>query len=94
MTIAFTSRVVVPGHVLVQQVAGEAVLLNLQSERYFGLDGVGTRMWNLITTSDSIQSAYEALLSEYEVDADQLRRDVQNLVGNLLENGLLEAAHE
>ena len=83
-----------PSHVLVQQIAGESILLNLQSERYFGLDEVGTRIWNLVTTSKSIESAYEALLGEYEVDAEQLRRDVQSLVLNLVENGLLEGAHE
>ena len=81
-----------PSHVLVQQIAGESLLLNLESERYFGLDAVGTRIWHLVTTSGSIQSAYESLLGEYEVEAEQLRRDVQNLVGNLVENGLLEAA--
>ncbi len=79
---------------LVQQIAGESILLNLQSERYFGLDEVGTRIWNLVTTCKSIESAYEALLGEYEVDAEQLRRDVQSLVLNLVENGLLEGAHE
>ncbi len=94
MTVSFTSRVVAPSHVLVQQIAGESLLLNLQSERYFGLDEVGTRIWNLVTTSNSIQSAYEVLLDEYEVDAEKLRRDVQSLVGNLVENGLLEATHE
>jgi hypothetical protein len=46
------------------------VLLNLKSENYFGRDPVGTRMWTLLATSDSIQSAYEALLDEYDVGID------------------------
>lgn len=91
LTIPFTTRVSVPAEVLFRQIEGESVLLNLQNERYFGLDEVGTRMWTLLTTSDSIQAAYDALLGEYEVDAELLRRNLQDLLAKLVENGLLEA---
>ncbi len=75
---------------MVRQVDAEAVLLNLNSERYFGLDEIGTRIWARLTESDSIQTAYEALLDEYEVDAEQLRQHVQDLLAKLTENGLVE----
>ncbi len=91
LTIPFTTRVSVPAEVLFRQIESESVLLNLQNERYFGLDEVGTRMWTLLTTSDSIQAAYDALLGEYEVDAELLRRNLQDLLAKLVENGLLEA---
>ena len=71
-------------------VGEEAVLLNLNTELYLGLDPVGTRMWNALTASDSIQSAYDSLLSEYEVQPDQLRIDVEELIGQLIEQGLVE----
>lgn len=91
LTIPFTTRVSVPAEILFRQIESESVLLNLQNERYFGLDEVGTRMWTLLTTSDSIQAAYDALLGEYEVDAELLRRNLQDLLAKLIENGLLEA---
>ncbi len=91
LTIPFTTRVTVPTEILFRQIESESVLLNLQNERYFGLDEVGTRMWTLLTTSDSIQAAYDALLGEYEVDAELLRRNLQDLLAKLIENGLLEA---
>jgi len=69
-------------------------LLNLKSESYFGLDQVGTRMWTLLTTSDSIQSAFEALLDEYDVSADKLRKDIQEFIEKLIANGLVEVAGE
>jgi hypothetical protein len=47
---------------LINLIEGESMLLNLNSEGYFGLDPVGTRMWTQLADSDSIQSAYEALL--------------------------------
>ncbi len=79
---------------LVSEVGGESVFLNLKSERYFGLDEIGTRMWTLLTENQSIQAAYDAMLAEYDVDAARLRTDVDELVQKLLEHGLVEVAVE
>jgi hypothetical protein len=92
MTISFAMRVCVPPDVMVQEVAGESVLLNLKSESYFGLDDMGTSMWRSLTTSPSIQATYEQILTEYDVDATQLRRDLNDLVENLVAHGLVEVA--
>ena len=74
---------------LVQAVEGESVLLNLASERYFGLDEVGTRMWQALTTADSVEAAHAALLAEYDVDADVLRNDLLQLIQQLVDHGLV-----
>jgi hypothetical protein len=88
--ISFSSKVVVPDTVLFRELDGEAVLLNLNTESYLGLDEVGTRMWTVLTTHASIQGAYEALLTEYDVAAETLRNDVEALLGQMLEHGLVE----
>lgn len=90
--ISFGGRVTVPAHVVMQDVEGECVLLNLDSECYFGLDEVGTRMWAVLTAAASIQEAYEALLAEYDVAPEVLREDMEELIGQLVENSLLELA--
>jgi len=94
MSISFAERLILPEDVLISNVEGESVLLNLNSERYFGLDEVGTRMLSVLTTSNSIQTAYEALLEEYEVENEALRRDLAELVDRLIDQGLLEVARE
>ena len=94
MSVSFAARVSVPPDVLISKVVDESVLLDLDSERYFGLDAVGTQMWNALTTSDTVQAAYEQLLSEYEVDAEVLRQDLLNLIGMLHERGLVEVSVE
>jgi hypothetical protein len=94
LSISFHARVAVPPHVLLQQVGEESVLLNLDKECYFGLDPVGTRMWEALTKADSVEAAYEELLSAYDVDDQQLRRDMEKLIDSLMENGLLEIADE
>ena len=84
-----THRVVQAPDVLLQDLAGEAVLLNLENGLYYGLDEVGFRMFNLLVSSDSVQAAYEQLLQEYEVEPERLRSDLEQLLGNLLQNGLV-----
>jgi hypothetical protein len=90
MEISFRMRASVPADVLVQELQGESVLLNLQSGRYFGLDEIGTRMWAVLTSASSLQAAYDTLLAEYDVEGPRLERDLRALVEKLVDNGLLE----
>src|SRR5258706_10793733 len=94
MPISFAERLILSEDVLITDAEGESVLLNLNSERYFGLDQVGTRMLSVLTTSNSIQTAYEALLEEYNVENEALRQDLADLIDRLVEQGLLEIARE
>ena len=94
MVIPFSTRISIPPDVLVSALAGESVLLNLKSEKYFGLDEVGTRMWGALTSSNTIQEAYETLLAEYDVEAELLRKDLTDLIEKLVEQGLIEVHHE
>jgi len=89
MTISFSDRVTVPDDVLISHLQDESVILNLASERYYGLDDVGTRFMSVLTTSDSIETAYARLRDEYDVDGEALKQDLLALVENLIDQGLL-----
>lgn len=89
MTISFSDRVTVPDGVLISRLQEESVILNLDSERYFGLDDVGTRFLSVLTSSESIEAAYDRLRDEYDVDPQVLRKDLLALVENLLDQGLV-----
>jgi len=86
----FGNRAVIQSHVLIRHLYGESVLLNLESERYFGLDGTGTRMLDLVTSMASVDSAYEKLLEEFDVEPTLLREHLNELLKRLVENGLLK----
>ncbi len=92
-TISFSDRVRIPDDILISNLQDESVILNLDSERYFGLDGVGTRMLTVLSTSNSIEAAYELLAAEYDVDAKVLRQDLTTLIENLLQQGLVSIEH-
>jgi hypothetical protein len=92
MTISFSDRVKIPDDILISNLQEESVILNLDSERYFGLDNVGTRFLSVLTTSESIEAAYERLRKEYDVAGPVLREDLIELVENLVEQGLVEVS--
>ena len=93
MTISFADRVKVPDDVLISNLQEESVILNLDSERYYGLDSVGARMLSVLTTSNSIEAAYQRLAAEFDVDGEVLRKDLLELVENLIAQGLLIRDH-
>lgn len=90
--VSLNDRVTVPAHVLIRFLDNESVLLNIETERYFGLDETGTRMWQLVTAAPKIEVAYQQLLDEYDVEAGLLRSNLTELLERLVENGLLEIA--
>ncbi len=88
--VSFTDRAATPAHVLVRILDRESVLLNLETEQYFGLDETGTRMWQLVTGSPNIESAYQELLSEFDVEPELLHSHLTELLTRLVESGLLQ----
>jgi hypothetical protein len=87
----FRSSVSAPSEVLMQELPdGEAVFLDLRTESYLGLDSVGTRMYRALLATPTVEEAYVALQSEFAVEPDRLRNDVQSFVKQLIQQGLLQ----
>lgn len=88
--ISRNARLRVPDGVLMRELQGESVLLNLDSGHYFGLDEVGTRVWALAVAGPTLGDALRALEDEYDVPPEQLEADVQALLRQLVEHKLVE----
>ncbi len=82
-------RLHIADNVVYRELADESVLLNLDTGTYFGLDAIGTRLWNLVAEQNSTPSIIETLLAEYDVDEPRLQKDVVRLIDQLLAKGLL-----
>jgi hypothetical protein len=65
------------------------MLLNLKSGRYYGLDEVGTRIWEMLAEGRSVESMVAQLLGEYDVTREKLETDVAQFVETLRSHGLL-----
>ena len=86
---SFQQRVTTAPDVLFRVIGDEAVLLNLRTETYLDLDPVGTRMWTVLHESPSIEAGFEVLRDEYEVEPEVLRRDLEELLNELLDQSLI-----
>jgi len=79
--------------VVARDVGGETVLLDLASGSYFGLNPVGSRVWQLLVERQcTLAEACDVLLDEYEVGRQQLEADVLALAARLAEQSLVVPA--
>ena len=83
------TRLTVPPQVMSRLVGDETVLLDLASGIYFGLDGVGQKIWEAVTEGRSLGEAATAIVNDYEVDESQAQSDVIKVASELVTRGLL-----
>jgi hypothetical protein len=80
----------IPDQVYLREVNGQMVLLNLETEQYYGLDEVGAVIVNRLIELPR-DAAVAAMLADFEgVDTETLGTDVDTLVASLITAGLLE----
>lgn len=72
-----------------RELAGEAILLQLDAGMYFGLDPVGTRLWQLIAERGLLREVFEHARQEFDVDDATLERDLVALVTQLADKKLV-----
>ena len=89
MSQSIARLVTVSPDVLCQHVEGNAVLLNLATDRYHSLDDVGTRMWDALSADGDVERMVAELLTVYDIDEPRLRSDVHALLGALASAGLV-----
>lgn len=82
-------RVGISSDVIFQEIAGECVLLNMSSEQYFGLDDVGTYIWQLLLEHGRTDTVLAQMQAYYEADPETLRSDLVEFIEKLRDEGLL-----
>lgn len=90
MTLSPESIVVVSKDQMASDIAGETVILGLTAGRYYGLDAVGARIWQLIQTPTAVSEVERVIVSEYEVAPERCRQDLLSLLRKMIDAGLVE----
>ncbi len=88
--LTLSARVRPSDDVTFRELDGESVLLNLATGIYFGLDEVGTRIWQLIEEYGRLSDVCDAVTREFAVDSDTAGRDLSDLVREMSSRGLVE----
>lgn len=76
------------------ELSGEAIILDMKSGVYYGLNEVGASIWNLIQQPKTLAEIQDFILAEYEVEPEQCDRDILVLLEDLAAKGLVEVKHE
>lgn len=84
------TQVLIPAQVMSRPVGNEIVLLDLARGTYFGLEGVGKRIWESLADGKTIEETVAIIIMEYNVDDARAQQDVINLATDLVKRGLLE----
>lgn len=89
MTVSLASRVSISEDAVFRELDGEAVIVHLDSGMYYGLDPVGTRLWQLIDAHRELKPVFDAALAEFDVEPEVLQRDLLQLVSELASRQLV-----
>ena len=90
MKVSPESVVVVSKDQMASDVAGETVILGLTAGRYYGLDAVGARVWQLIQTPTAFADVQRTIVSEYAVEPARCEADLLVLLQKMADAGLVE----
>lgn len=84
---------VAPGQIS-STLAGEEVILNLETGIYYSLNPMGAHIWSLLATPKTISAVCEAILAEFDVERWRCLQDVQVLLGQMIDAQLVEVVHD
>ena len=85
-----SSKIVVSKEVVSCDLGGETAMLDMKEGIYYGLNEIGTIIWEYIQKPITIQEIIDKILEEYEVDDETCYADVVELIDQMVENKLVE----
>ena len=76
-----------------EEIDGEVVMMSIPRGSYYGLDGVGARIWGLINEPRRVSDLCEVLLTEYDVERASCETQVLRFLNDMVAQGLVESGH-
>lgn len=68
---------------------GEKVMMNLDKGKYFALNEVGSRIWEIVHEPITVEEVIDILLQEYDVDYKMCEENVLMFLGRLKDDELI-----
>lgn len=87
--ISHLSKVEKEGDLVSSELDGETIILDARSGQYYGLDGAAGRVWSLIQETTTVREVYNRIASESDIEPDLSRADINTVVQNLVNEGLV-----
>ncbi|MEM7011500.1 MAG: lasso peptide biosynthesis PqqD family chaperone [Verrucomicrobiota bacterium] len=77
---------------LTSSIDEDTVLLSLETNNFYGINEVGSRIWELLESPIAVTNLCRQLLDEFEVSEELCREHVLLFLNSLAKDGLVEAA--
>ena len=78
--------------VLSSKIDDEVVLMSMEADAYFGLDPVGSKVWELLSIEPAtVAELVEKLMEDYDIDEETCVRDVEAFITQMSERKLITA---
>jgi hypothetical protein len=88
------TRVKINDGLIWREDGGDVVVVNVEKGVYLGINGAGGQMWRELVEHGSLEKTFESLQDQFDVEPDELRRDLDDLVRQLVEKGLVQLIAE
>lgn len=75
--------------VLFSKIDDEVIIMSIEADSYFGLDPVGSRIWELLEQPATMDELVSQLVQEYDVGEAECRQDAQDFVTEMVARGLI-----
>jgi len=75
--------------IVASDIDGEVVMMSIENGAYYGIDSIGSRIWELIETPCKVSDLIKLLLEEFDVDRPTCERDVLKFLAELQKNNTI-----
>lgn len=89
-----TSVVQRESDVLFSKMDGEVVMLSIQNSEYYGLNEIGSQIWEMIAQPVKVEKIIDGLMKDYEVNRQQAETDILPLLEELKRKKILHLVYE
>jgi hypothetical protein len=89
-SLTLDTRIVRLPDLIASEMDGDLVMMSIERGEYYGISGVGTRIWELVEQPASLAQIASTIHAEFDIDAPSCERDVLQFVGEMLTRGVVK----
>ncbi len=84
------NRILLNQELLQSEIDGETIMMSIDNGKYYGLNTVASRIWEIIKDEPLLSELIEKLVEEYDIEKKQCEIETQEFLSNLIENKLIK----
>lgn len=75
--------------IIQSKIADEVVMLDVESGFYFGLNSVGSIIWNHLEKPITFDELIASLIGQFDIDKETCQKDTMEFIVQLLEKNII-----